>query len=77
VRGREGGAARFPVIDPATEDALTELADATGEDALEAARSRIVVQQAAQLSGFSHGSTCGGTPPRPLRSRPWSPTRRA
>jgi len=35
--GREGGAARFPVIDPAAENVLTEVADATGEDALEAA----------------------------------------
>jgi hypothetical protein len=31
------------VIDQATEDVLAELADATGEDALEAGRCRIVV----------------------------------
>jgi len=37
------------VIDPAIQAVLTELTDATGEDALEAARCRIVVQEAAAV----------------------------
>ncbi len=45
--GRRHGA--VPVIDPAAENALTEVADAAGEDALEAARCCIVVWEAAAV----------------------------
>ena len=65
--GRGGGT--MPVIDPATEDALTEVADGTVEDALDAvgAAQDALAGWAATRRSWRWPRWCRGRWPRPTR----------